>query len=68
MKKNLLIPFLGLFIATLFSTPTLAAPIKGKVVSVTGSTVVVNCGKKAKKLLPGTPVTITIKKKDGGGC
>jgi hypothetical protein len=68
MKQYILLPILALFMTALFSTPVLAAPVKCKVVSVEGTTVVFDCGKKAKKLQTGTAVTVTGKKKDGGGC
>lgn len=66
MKQYILLPILALFTTALFSAPVLAAPVKCKVVSVTGTTVVVDCGKRAKKLQAGTSITVTGTKKDGG--
>lgn len=68
MKQYILLPILALLTTALFSAPVLAAPVKCKVVSVTGTTVVVDCGKKAKKLQPGNSVTVKSKKKDGENC
>ena len=68
MGKNVILPILCLFMVVLSTTPVLAAKVKCKVVSVAGSTVVFDCGKKAQKLQPGISVIVTVKKKDGGGC
>ncbi len=68
MLKILSLVPLCLIAVTLFSSPAMAAKIKCQVVSVQGNTVVFDCGKRAKRLHPESVVTVTIKKKDGGGC
>lgn len=69
MKNNLVLIALVLFTLTLFAGPVLAAaPVKCKVVSVAGTTVTADCGKRAKKLQAGTSVTVQFKKKDGENC